>query len=62
MKIVISKAGTMFQVGKTSAKVMLRDDNCVWYNDEIHMTKKGREDFLENLDYLSESIDKMRDL
>lgn len=63
MNIVISKANTIFKVGFTNNTVMLRDDNCIWLtNDEVHFTKTGWANYLAKQDYLSESIDKMRDL
>jgi len=62
-EIRIAKAGTMFQVGNTNDKVMLRDDNCIWYKDNtIYFTIEGWHKYKERQEYLSEGIDKMRDL
>jgi len=62
-KVQIAKAGTMFRVGKTNAKVMLRDDNCIWYDDNtVYFTKEGWREYTDKMEYLSEGIDKMRDL
>jgi len=60
--IIIEKRGTKFYTGHGNTHVILSDDNCIWYENDIYFTQKGWQQHLEKTDYLSESIDKMRDL
>lgn len=61
--IKISKAGTEFRIGMTNSYVTLSDHNCIWHQDNyLYFTDKGWKDHLARKDYLSESIDTLRDV
>jgi len=62
-EIIFAEAGTVMQVGKTKAEVVLTDDNCIWgFDNNMYFTKNGWDAYQERKKKLSDDIDNMRNM